>query len=103
MDKTRFDETQALIKQNSNLKGFELYYLGFFSHFFPKLSISDVFTHISNVISLHASGLMSDQEKIEFMIRMLAKQVTIATLKSLAPSPEISDKEAMNILQKYFE
>jgi len=102
MDKAHFQQISSLIEQNPTISGFDLYYLGFFSYYVPQLTLHDIFKHISNIISLHHDELISSEEKIEFLIRMLSKKVDFQVLVTLAPEAEDMEQETKRVLSDYF-
>jgi len=102
IDSSYYQQIESLIERNPTVSGFDLYYLGFFSHFTPQLTLAEIFKHISNIISLHEDGLISTEEKIDFLIRMLSKKVDLEVLNSLVRDSEDFEHETKRILNDYF-
>jgi len=102
IDKSKYQQIQAVIEHNPLISGFDLYYLGFFSQFIPQLGLSDIFTHISNIVGLYNDNLITKEEKIEFFIRMLSKKIDKDLIKTLTPESFNHENSSSKFLREYF-
>lgn len=57
---------------------------------------------MSNIICLHHDELITNQEKIDFLIRMLSSKVDIEVLAYLAPDALDKLAKTKEILSNYF-
>ena len=100
MDKSNYQEIQKLIEQNIVISGFDIYYLGFFSYYVPKLPLEEIFTHMRNIINLHTAHLITNEVKIDLLIMMLTNKIDIKQLQIVEPEREedreIETKRALN-------
>lgn len=102
IDSGRYLEIATLIQKSETITDFDLYYLGFFSHYIPDITLQGIFKHMANIVSLHHDQLISNEEKIEFLVRMLSKKVDFDALMCLAPESEDMVSETKRILYDYF-
>jgi len=104
IDKDQYKEIQTVIEQNPTITGFDLYYLGFLSYYASQLSLKSTFTHVRNINNLHVDDLITSEEKIEFLLRIVSKLVDFNVIKPVTMTSEDTDvkAETKRILGDYF-
>jgi len=83
MDLTHFPETEDLVKQNPNLSGFDLYYMGFFLYYAPELSPKGILSLVHRIFELYQNETINIQEKIKSLVRVLSKKIDVEVIQEL--------------------
>ena len=103
MDKSHYQVIEKLIEENSMISGFDIYYLGFFSHYVPNMPIEDIFSHMRNIINLFSEDLITNEVKIDLLIKMLIKKIDPSLLGIVAPENGGDiENETKRVLNEYF-
>ncbi len=83
MNLDHFKEVDELLKQNKNLSGFDLYYIGFFLFHTPDLSPKDIYSLVHRILELYQNETINIQEKVKSLVRVLSKKIDVEKIQEL--------------------